>query len=609
MGAVTSPRPGYRWQWVQAFIARLATARGRFWSIAFGVLLAAPCIGPRLALDDYILGLVARAKPVIPGLAQHGFNLFTFTTGRPEDNHALMDQGIMLPWWTEPTLKVAFCRPISSATHRFDFAIFPDIPPLFYVHSLLWLALLLVAVTVLYRRLESTPAIAGLALWGYAVDHASATVVSWASNRNALIAAALGCTAIVLHDAGRRTRRLWFLLASPLCFLLALLSSEFALGAIPYLLAYAIFLDTGSPRTRAVSVAPHLGLTMLWFGIYRFAGCGVSGSGAYVDPAHDPLTFAAAAPVNAIALLHGAWSLPPSDLVFLGPPAQRSALLALAATSVILATFVAWPFVKGDRVARFWAFGMVLSTLPVAASFPSDRLLLFVSLGTMGLLARMVTAFVRSRAEGLRMTPRDVVVAGFAVVHLVVAPLLRPLRAAQMQSFAEALEFAERDLFPNDKPLAKTVVIVNAPTLLFSDYVQAERAYYSKARPDHLYVLASASSPLQIRRTGPRDLIVTASQGFLYAPLERHYRSNKEMAPGETVVLSRMTARVVAQEEDGRPAAVQFSFPDPLESGALAFARWSGDRYVRFEPPMQGAAVNVPAEDVGRILLERAIHR
>ena len=51
-------------------------------------------------------------------------------------------------------LKVAFYRPLSSLTHRLDYALFPDAPRLMYLHSIAWLALALHLVARLYRRFE-----------------------------------------------------------------------------------------------------------------------------------------------------------------------------------------------------------------------------------------------------------------------------------------------------------------------------------------------------------------------------------------------------------------------------------------------------------------------
>src|SRR5688500_3133593 len=75
-----------------------------------GSLLVLTAVGPHWVLDDYVLGLNARNEPEIAGLRQGAFDLFTFTTGVPSDNRALMSAGVMLPWWSDESLHVAFFR-------------------------------------------------------------------------------------------------------------------------------------------------------------------------------------------------------------------------------------------------------------------------------------------------------------------------------------------------------------------------------------------------------------------------------------------------------------------------------------------------------------------
>jgi hypothetical protein len=111
-----------------------------------------------------------------------------------------------------------------------------------------------------------------------------------------------------------------------------------------------------------------------------------------------------------------------------------------------------------------------------------------------------------------------------------------------------------------------------------------------------------------VTRSGPAELTLEREHGFLYTPLEQHYRSRvTSLSKGSRVELSRMAAEVRATTEDGRPAQVSFRFPVPLESLALLFLYWKDDRYLPFEPPELGRTVTLPAEDFGRILTRSAL--
>lgn len=568
-------------------------------AVALGTLLAAPSVGPHLVLDDFILLIGARGHPVIDGLPAHGLDLFSFTTGRPADNFALMDEALMLPWWTDPEIRVAFFRPIAALTHQLDVALWPDSPTLMHLHSLGWLALSLALVAAVYARFETVPWIAGLATVLYAIDDARGPTVAWLSNRNALLAVVLGCAALLAHDRARRDGRRSAAIAAPLWLGAALLSAELAAGVLAYLLAYAVFLDRGSRRERVTSLVPYGFIVVAWRAGYSRAHYGAHGSGVYIDPFRDPLSFAAALPGKLVALLGAQAAGPPSDLVFLGPPETRPALYAAAALSVLVFGLLVAPIVRSDKVARFWAGGALLSAFVGTASFPSDRLLPFVGLGAMGLVARVLG---RAMTGEVGTAPR-LAAAGFAAVHLVVAPLSLPLRAAQMEVFGRMIETATRPIYDSPDLANETVVLINPPTVLFANYLQGRRAWNGETRPRHLYFLSSASSPLTVTRAGPNELVVEPEAGFLFSPLERHYRgATRSLPAGSTVTLSSMRAEIRTVTADGRPQAVDFVFDRPLDTPSLRFFIWRRGGYEPFTPPPAGASVHLPREDFGAIL-------
>src|SRR5512145_2535715 len=214
-----------------ARMVRLLAARRLSWLAALaGCVLCVTAVGDHMALDDYWLGLATQQFSRFPWLARRGFDLFTFTTGRPEDNLGLMVHGVLLPWWTQPDLKIAFFRPIASATHHLDFALWPDTPRAMYLHSLVWLGVAILAVAHLFRRMEGASASAGIATLLYATDDARAPLVAWISNRNALIATTFGALAIATHVRARDSNHVWLTFVAAVWLLLGLLSGEIALG-------------------------------------------------------------------------------------------------------------------------------------------------------------------------------------------------------------------------------------------------------------------------------------------------------------------------------------------------------------------------------------------
>lgn len=587
----------------QQLIDGLGRPRAALWITCIALLLSSASVGPHLVLDDSVLKLIAVGEPPIPGLRQDQFDLFTFTTGDPSDNRKLMNQGIMLPWWTLPELRISFYRPLASATHQLDFALWPDSAIVMHLHSLLWFGVMLFAVWRVYVRLEA-PSTLGLSYLIYALDDAHGPAISWISNRNSLIAVALSCSVLLMHDRARRDGVSWARLAAPVLLLIALLAGEFSLGVGAYLLAYACFVDSASARSRILSLVPYAGAVTVWRIGYQAAGHGAFGSGAYVDPGRQFGEFLAVLPEKIALLLHGQLSAPPSDLAFIGPPAHRPLLVALALGTVVVFGWLLWPIVRKDRLARFWALGTFVSCLPLVASFPSDRLLLFVGLGAAPLIGRLILAGLSGLVAGDRQWVRQMAIVLVGALHLVAAPILLPFRARQMEFLGSANERA-RALLPGAEPL-RPWVLLNAPIDILASYVTAERAARGQDRPSAWNWLATASSPLTFERVSEGQIRVTPEQGFLYSPLERHYRGDRASLPvGSRISLSSFDAEVIRVTEDGRPASVLFTLGAP--AATYAFYQWDDDRYAPIELPPVGARWTLPAADFGEIVLRAAL--
>ena len=150
--------------------------------MAVAVVAVLPSLGDPMVLDDYLLGVYQRSVTGIDGLAGRSWwNLYSFTTGVPEANRALIDQGVLLPWWTDTRHFYVCFRPISSLLHWVDFRFWPASPFLMRLHSLFWYAAVLAAVAWLYQQFSPAPWFAGLAFFVYALDDAHGANVGWIS--------------------------------------------------------------------------------------------------------------------------------------------------------------------------------------------------------------------------------------------------------------------------------------------------------------------------------------------------------------------------------------------------------------------------------------------
>ncbi|MCC6621816.1 MAG: hypothetical protein IT385_11210 [Deltaproteobacteria bacterium] len=598
--------------WLERARARLAAPRIDRWIIALALLLLAPSLTGGLASDDHLHRIVVRDDPGLPGYRATTLDLFTFVPGDAADRQALMDRGV-LPWTAHPELRIGFMRPLAALTHRIDHALWPDTPALAHAHGLVWLVLLLIVVARLYRRIAATPWVAGLALLLYALDDAHAPTVSWIANRHALVSAVFGLAAVLAHTRARRgegaTRRSGQALAA-LLFALALAAGESALACAGYLVAFALVLDEGSARDRALSLAPYAVVLAAWAIAYAALGYGVRGSGVYVDPAADPVGFAGAVaghvPVLLVGQLAGIWSeihsaLPPDGATLYVIGCAVWVLLWLDALKVVL---------RVSREARFWAVGMGLSLVPVASSFPSDRLLVVAGVGAMGLVACFLHApegtpgFVS--ASALRRFTVRVWTAGLVLTHLVAGPLLVPVRAFTMHTVAASLERADRTIPADAGVVGRTVIAVNPPADPYMAYVPIMRASRGAPIPGALRWLAIGQGEVVVTREDAATLHVAPRDGYLRMASERMVRDPRDpMRVGHRVRLAGVDVEVTALTADGRPAATRWRFDRPLEDPTWTWLRWSDAPlgFVPWTPPAIGDRTTLPAIDTLRAFL------
>jgi hypothetical protein len=586
-------------------------------------LLTAPALFGGLALDDHVLAVGARAPGSVPGLSAAPMSLFRFTSGRVADNQALIDQGVLLPWWSDLGHKNAFLRPLSSLTHLVDFQLYPDAPWLMHLHSLLWMVALVLVVAHVIARLESsetalgpfvTPA-AGLAVLLFAIDDAHGMTVGWIANRNALIAATLTLPALSAHH--RFVAHGWAKgrLLGPACFALGLCAGETALAVLGYLLAHALVLDRGSLARRALHLVPYGVIFVGWRVVFGALGLGSAGSGAYHDPFGEPLGYAQALALHLPLLIGSQLGVPVADLWFWGEPALQAFLLGVGALGALGVLGLAHRLLAANTLARFWMLGMLLSACAVAASAPSERLLLVPSVGGAALLAHLVLALragVNGSAQGgastaLPLGVMKLALIGLVLVHGPVSLVALPVRAASMQVLSNAIAAVDASIARSPDITDKSVLVVNAPFDTLLSYVQVARAASGVPRPAHLQWLGTASSALEVTRIAERTLRVRPEHGYLGSTPERHYRGEpRSLGLGARVEHPAFTARVVSLTEDGRPAAVDFELKRAIDDPALVLLQHARGRLERFTPPPVGHSVLFPAERFVDILAGRS---
>lgn len=578
-----------------ARIQRLA-ADGRGPRVVFLVALVPllPALGAGLLADDFMHRAVFLRLGALGGRGAF-LDLFRFAPGG-EEQRQLTELGV-LPWSTPPGLSLVFFRPISVATHWLDFTLWPTQDWMAHLHSLGWFALVVWLATRLFRA-EASAGVALLAALFFAADPAHAWPAGWIANRNALIAMAFGLAALLVHRSAREHTRPTRLALSLGLYALGLGAAEAAIGAFGYLAAMELLGERGRLRTRLAWLSPYVVLTVAYRLVYNAHGFGARGSALYLDPAREPLRFAAAATERLpLMVAGGLWGAPIDGWIFLPP--WLSHLAAGLGLALMVAALIWLRPAYADRRGRVWLGAMLLSALPFCAAFPTNRLLLWPSLGACLLLARRISM----AAEHPQGRLRAAIARLMLWLHLPLAVAGSAITLATLVLFAQIFRVGA-DGAPHDEALAaQTLVFVNG-----NDFVTAytpltrmvEGAEHRSGRdevvPRRVAKLAYMDDDVSVVREDARTLRIRPAHGFFHATADRLvYTPDYRLPVGSRVRAADFEVEVLEATEDGRPLAARFRFDEPLDSPRYRFVCFRRGRLEAWNPPATGERATLPA--------------
>jgi hypothetical protein len=564
------------------------------------IVLVTPSIWSGLQVDDFFHRLILMDLQPYPDIAVDKWDLFHFTPGEPEHNQSMMEKGL-LPWWSSPVFHAAFWRPVTVATHRLDYILWPNSPVLMHIQSILWYGALIFCAALLYRRMPGPANTAAFAALLYALDDAHGFPVGWIANRNGVIAALFGVTALIFHDAWRRHQIRFALPVACLSLSAGLLSAEAAVGITAYFIAYSVYLDEGSVSRRFASLLPYTLIIVIWLIARHHLGYGVDGSELYIDPLSDTLRFLNALWSRLPLLLASQLFLPMASAANFLP---GNLIVATWIISLLILVTMAWflkDIIRSDRIARFWTLGMCLSLIPVSATFPHERLLFFCGLGGMGLLAQFILhpGIESGTASKSRSHHRFVrILVGLLIcVHLILSPIHLAVSSQSPKYLGLAFtQTADTIRIPEDAD-KRDLILVNPPIPFAAQYVPVLRILNGQSVPLHTRALAPGDGTLICRRLDDRTIVLKPENGFVSAPFDDLFRDiARPFKIGDTIVLDGVSVKILEVLPDGRPAEAAFIFNVTLEDSSLMWFHHDQDGYRAFRPPPIGERMILPAQ-------------
>ena len=402
------------------------------WLALLAIVLTFPSLNVGLLADDHWHRIAILGSENFGDMFGSPMDIFRFIDGEPQRTTRIMDIGVF-PWWTYPKIKAAFWRPVTSLTHWLDYHLWPDFPALMHAQSILWFAALVGSVSLLYRRFMGVTFVAGLAALLYAIDDAHGQPVAWLANRNTILATLFGVLAVIAHDRWRKDRWRKGAVIGPLLLVISLLSAEAGITTCAFLLAYELFISDDTWSKRCKALIPYACVVVVWRIMWTYLGYGTDGIGIYDDPIRNPLCYFSSVVHRAPIFLLAQFAIPPAGITSIFTLKQYHLLWLAALIFLSLSILIMIPLLRRDRQSCFWTAATILSVLPICTTFPIDRLLLFVGIGAMGLLARffaIVLGKSKCRPGYHAWRIGAVSMAVFLIlIHLIIAPLALTIRA------------------------------------------------------------------------------------------------------------------------------------------------------------------------------------
>ncbi|MBN2272244.1 MAG: hypothetical protein JXN61_16650, partial [Sedimentisphaerales bacterium] len=305
-----------------------------------------------------------------------------------------------------------------------------------------------------------------------------------------------------------------------------------------------------------------------------------------------------------------------ADAYYMFSDSARVKVYAVVAIVLVVLLAVLRPTIRRDRVARFWFLGMVFATVPICATMASNRNLLFVGVGAMGLVTQFVGGVLTRedlpRGHRLWRMPVWTFCGLFLFVHVVCSAGGRVVAPFIYSKWTGITEMTF-DLDLPDDVSSCDVVVVNSPSPLFLIGLPAKTALEGRGIPRSLRVLAPAFSQLKVTRTADKVLEVRAMTGsllFWERPKEiwLHFifflqefntifrEPSKGFVAGERVELDRLAIEIKAVDADGQPVAAEFTFDVSLDEPSMRWFVWQYDLkepYIPFTVPAAGESVEI----------------
>jgi hypothetical protein len=224
----------------------------------------------------------------------------------------------------------------------------------------------------------------------------------------------------------------------------------------------------------------------------------------------------------------------------------------------------------------------------------------------MGLIAQFIHFVFTKTEEKPRLVLWRIPALGlagiFILVHLIIAPLALPVRAANTMIPKKYLDKLMITEGLDESVKNQDLIIVNPPIVFLMLQSPMVWECNNQPMPRHIRNLTSSLfQPVEVYRPDAKTLVIRPSYGFYTYVLDSIFRDeDNPFAVGDRVELTGMTVEILQMTSYGNVAEAAFIFSTALEDPSLRWLQHKDGAFIPFTPPAIGQKVVLPGGNLFR---------